>query len=373
MDEYKRLKQSFKDVLTTFNIEGKTQAQLNTGTYKKELLAEALVSLSDICEKALNLYENHNAQDQVVDKIALKVQDVITKMVPTIVADALKVDKSTNAKPAQNEEKHAILLENKDENADKYNNNSWVEVVRSSISGKLKNIPVQRSLVTKSGQGCLLFPTKDDQEQAQKILENDFNISISTKKKKQLLPKIKVFKINDSYKKDDKDVLKMAVLEKNPYIKAFISDQHTFEVLIIDEKYHYCILKVSPAIREAMMKRGSLFIDMESHHIKDHVHVIQCFSCQGHGHKRGDDECPHKGTNKNVCLYCGGDHESKNCSHKKDQSHWNCINCMKSDNSQVRMNAKGHTSTSPYCPFVMQQAKSVISRTQGIDVKNFFQ
>ena len=293
-----------------------------------------------------------------------------------LVADVLNVGSNNVSKPVQNEERHAILLENKgdeDGESEAYDQQSWVNVVKSSISGKLKHVPVKRSLVTKSGQGCIIFPTKGDQEQAEALLKDDFNVSVSTKKSKPLLPKIKVFKVDECYTKDDKEVLKMAILEKNPYINALVSDNHTFEVLIIDEKYHYCIIKVSPTLRDAIIKRGSLFIDMESHNVKDHVHVIQCFSCQDHGHKKGDAECPHKGTNKSICLYCGGEHESKTCPHKKDRSKWNCINCMRSSNREIRQNAKGHTSTSSLCPILIQQAKSIINRTQGIEVKNFFQ
>ena len=55
------------------------------------------------------------------------------------------------AKPVQSEDKHVILLDNKDGDAEKYNDNSRINVVKSSISGKLKNVPVQRSLVTKAG------------------------------------------------------------------------------------------------------------------------------------------------------------------------------------------------------------------------------
>ena len=164
-------------------------------------------------------------------------------------------------------------------------------MVKSTISNKLKNVPVQKSVVTKSGQGCIFFPTKDDQAQAQSILQDDFKVSSSTNKVKFLLPKLKVFKIDETYKKEDKEVLKADILKKNPYIGAFNLDQYVFEVIIIDEKQNYCILKVSPEIREAIKKRGSIFINMESHMVKDQVHVIQCFCCQEHGHKKGENEC----------------------------------------------------------------------------------
>ena len=85
-NEFEKLKQSFKDLSTTLNIEGKTATQLNTGVYKKELLAEAIVKLSEICQKAFNLYEVKSQSVQVVDQVAQKVQDVITIMVPKSVS-----------------------------------------------------------------------------------------------------------------------------------------------------------------------------------------------------------------------------------------------------------------------------------------------
>ena len=371
-DELTKLKRTFNDVTTSFNIQGKTLTQLNSSVYKKEVLAEALIAVVDICQNAINLSENKNNHQDVIDQIANRVQNAIAKMVPELVADVLKKDENTATKEnIQDREKHVIILENKEDSESKYDKNTWSQVVKSSISGKLKNVPVQKSVVTKSGQGCIFFPTKDDQAQAHSILQDQFKVSSSTNKVKLLLPKLKVFKIDESYKKEDKEMLKADILKKNPYIGAFSSDQHVFDVIIIDEKQHFCILKVSPEIREAIMKRGSIFINMESHIVKDQVHVIQCFCCQEHGHKKGENECNLKNTGKNICLYCSGDHESRNCRLKRDSSHWNCSNCANSKNPQYKMNSKGHTTTSSQCPFVIQQTKSIINRTQGLELKNF--
>ena len=227
--------------------------------------------------------------------------------------------------------------------------------------------------MTKTGQGCLFFPSKDDQEKAQTVLEQDYKLSLSTKKKRSLLPKLKIMRIGSSYKKEDKEVLKLGLLEKNSYINAYHNDGHTFEVIIIDEKANYCVIKVSPEIRDAIMKRGTVYLDMESHEVKDQFHVIQCFRCQEHGHKKDDDVCKLKVSSHSVCLYCSGNHESKVCLHKKDSAKWNCSNCAKSSNPQYKNNCKGHTTTSNQCPFVIQQMKSLINRTEGLKVKNFFQ
>ena len=100
--------------------------------------------------------------------------------------------------------------------------NTWSKVVKSSLHGKLKSIPIQKTLVTKAGQGCLFFPSKDDQVKAKSVLEQDFKLSLSTKKKKTLLPKLKIKKISDVYKKEDKEVLKLVIMEKNSYISKLM-------------------------------------------------------------------------------------------------------------------------------------------------------
>ena len=46
-DEFMKLKQSFDDVMTTFNLKGKTHTQISgNGAYKRDLLAEAFVTVA---------------------------------------------------------------------------------------------------------------------------------------------------------------------------------------------------------------------------------------------------------------------------------------------------------------------------------------
>ena len=53
-DELTKLKQTFNDVTTTLNLQGKTRTQLNSSAYKTEVLAEALISVVDVCQ---NMYK----------------------------------------------------------------------------------------------------------------------------------------------------------------------------------------------------------------------------------------------------------------------------------------------------------------------------
>ena len=166
-DEFIKLKQSFDDVMTTFNLKGRTHSQISAnGSYKGDLLAEAFVSVADICQKALGMYENRLSTPSTIDNIVSKVTNVVSNMVPSLVNDVLKssgigkaVDNTTSKSMMSENDKHIIIVEDKNDISKTYDDNSWSQVIRSSLNGKLKSIPVQKSLVTKAGQGCLFFPT----------------------------------------------------------------------------------------------------------------------------------------------------------------------------------------------------------------------
>ena len=382
-DEYCKLKRSFKDIVETFNLnlmDGKTSPQILAlgSQFKREILVEAVLKLKNLCEKTFGMYENNvnSTPSTVVSDIVDKVKNAMTEMVPALVTNALKernVDNDVSKSGVVGDDKkHVMVVEDKQNKENRYDNESWSKVVKSSLSTKLKNIPVEKSLVTKSGKGCLFFPTQSDQEKAKSVLESEYTVSLSTENKRMLLPKLKVSRIGPSYKKEDKEVLKMAIIKKNANIASYVDDNHIFEVIIIDEIKHYAVLKVSPEIRNTIIGKGSVFLDMESLEVKDHFHAVQCFSCQEYGHKKGDDACKHKGTENVTCLYCGENHQSRSCTVKKDSSKFKCSNCFNSKNVHHRQNAIGHTTTSRSCPFSVQQVKSLINRTQGLNEKNYF-
>ena len=64
--------------------------------------------------------------------------------------------------------------------ADSVEDTSKKTTSRRKVAAK-KAVPVKKSTVTKSGQGCLVFPTKADQENAELALKNYFKVAMSTK------------------------------------------------------------------------------------------------------------------------------------------------------------------------------------------------
>lgn len=128
------------------------------------------------------------------------------------------------------------------------------------------------------------------------------------------------------------------------------------------------IVKIDPRIRKYIIDNGRiLYLDCSSIHVKDQLHLMQCFVCQGFGHKKGSPHC----TEVKACLYCAKDHDSRDCPVKRNFTKHNCANCKNSNDHNIRREAQSHTSTSNYCPLVQRELLRVINRTAGIEPKNF--
>ena len=140
----------------------------------------------------------------------------------------------------------------------------------------------------------------------------------------------------------------------------------SFDVMFIDVKWKYAIIKVSQEIRNVINKTNRICIDMESVRTRDHFQPTQCYACQKHGHKQGSPECSLNNTDISICLYCGENHQSKTCPVKKDIEKHRCVNCMHSSVSDHKQNCN-HTSTSLSCPYVIKETNSLVSRTAGLD------
>ncbi len=148
----------------------------------------------------------------------------------------------------------------------------------------------------------------------------------------------------------------------------------TLEVIYIKKEvagYGSAVIKVDPRIRSFIIQNNrKIYLDLSSLHVKDQIHLVQCYACQQYGHKRGSEYCK-LGKDKDICLYCAEDHKSKDCRVKRDVNKRKCHNCFTSSNAVHKRNAKGHTSTSIECPIQQREVQAVVARTAGLDPKNF--
>ena len=96
-------------------------------------------------------------------------------------------------------------------------------------------------------------------------------------------------------------------------------------------------------------------------------HLLQCYSCQEFGHKRGSEKCSAK-AGQELCLYCAENHMSRNCPSKKDTKKHKCANCLKANN--IANEEAIHPSNSVECPILQSALKSLVNRTMGCNMQD---
>ena len=258
-------------------------------------------------------------------------------------------------KPKPRRRPVALIVEEKNEE-EKYTDKTWSEVVKVRVSKKLSSVPVRNNKVSVSGKGVLTFDNVDSRDKAQELLSTDYKVSLPEK----VLPKIQILHL-DGFMKDDKSNLKDRILEKNETISSFVEDGKTFEVLFINTRAGMAVVKVSPEIKDYIIKKRYLNIDMRSHKVEAHYHVIQCFKCQKFGHTSESEKCSLK-DDECVCLYCNENHKSSDCPNKKQKSQHRCSNCIEKGNKSYN-----HTSNSNVCPLYQRALQAVIDNTLSSD------
>ena len=97
-------------------------------------------------------------------------------------------------------------------------------------------------------------------------------------------------------------------------------------------------------------------MDMNSHQVTDHFHILQCFKYQRFGHKSNCKLCPIAKSEDSFCLYCSSKRKSNACLCTNDTNEYYCYNCKKSKSNDIKNQAKG------ICKLAMSSAtKRIIS------------
>ena len=371
-------------------------------SFTREILADSMFTLRNACEKLFVLagelieqnIKRHSkkpcvdderttegadmSKDEVVNVLQIMILDIITVTVEELknVEEKMILTDEINHPSQQCDEvlpqKHVLIVESDMDKPDEViNETKWSEVIKGSMGGRLKNVPVNKSVFTKDGKACVFLPTKESQEQAKIALEGKYKVVSSTVNQKQVLPKMKICDIDTvRYNKGCTKELHDTILQKNQELLTYVEkDKLTFQVVFIHEADEYAVVKMSPQIRQHIIKSGRrLYLDLSTHYAKDQFHLTQCFACQESGHKKGSPYC--KANDVETCLYCAKDHKSKNLTLKKEISQHRCVNCLKSPLYSSK--ALGHTSTSQECPIVIRETRRLINKTAGIDAKNYY-
>ena len=355
------------------------------GNYKRELLAELVFDLKSALTNLLNGIQQHgllsviNPSDafvrkdelqsmleSIIPKITESVKERLTGPLPQPAECCIKEQTTVNAEKRD----HVVVIHGEigDNNFSGFNDDQWNTVIKKNLSSKLKSFPIKKSLKTKEGKACLFVENENTMNEVKEALQGQYNVEANKAKSKAIYPKVKMFDLDTSvYTKESTDILKKDILDKNMAINgAYQETGSFFEVLFIDTKFNFAILKMSENIRAVIKSHGNrVYLDLTSHAIKDNFHVTQCYKCQKFGHKADSPHC----SGIQVCLYCSGNHLSKECGVKNDQSKHVCSNCKISP--QFKNKACGHQSNSIFCPVFMKETETVMKKTAGLTSDDF--
>ena len=204
-----------------------------------------------------------------------------------------------------------------------------------------------------TGLIALGLPNSESKDKASEIIrKSDLEYSLSIYINS--LPKISVFQIlievldSNSNSLEDRAAVKEAILAKCDVIADLYKDGHAFEVVYVKthEQYVNAGIKVSPLIRNWVIRRGHLFICNFSCPVNERIFTKQCFHCQKTGHV--SKNCPAKSESA-TCLFCAGSHQPAACIVKADKTKHTCSNRSVNDHTAGSSN---HTANSFDCEHI---------------------
>ena len=364
-----------KSLKGTFTIESAKAVAEIPPNNTREHLFKVVKDLFAFSKKALDLVKTSNMKSTEQDNQTLEniIKKQLKDVLPDLLKDTLSSLPSVQMIPdAVREEKplpdmHTLTVENKPEEEEgetkPISETDWATVVRRDIKGSLKSIPVQKASLS-SGAATLRFSSKNDLDKAKDALTKKYKVSPKSEEQKKLDPKLTISDLDPEITTVDQ--LMEELLDENEYIKE-LNGMEKMKVIFLDKSDHFAVLRVSADIREAIrQKEDRVHLGLQSHRVRDRIHVVQCYHCQEFGHTSVSKYCKSKDSDS-TCFYCAGSHASRDCQHKKTRkiNKVKCSNCTKSRSYAERNAATTHKASDTLCPFYVRETERMMSRTMG--------
>ncbi|HBK72411.1 MAG TPA: hypothetical protein DDZ39_12285 [Flavobacteriaceae bacterium] len=316
----------------------------------KEIINELVpIITNNIMEKLLEKNENLNNESKYNDRKLIEKNE--------------NKSKNNESKVFKNQESSVIIVHGENNQDDKnlgFTDEKWNDVVKKSLTTKLKNIPIKKTIKTKTGKVCV-FVENNEKENVKEALKDSYNVEIDEIKKKKMYPKMKIYNLDNTlYDKNSGVQLIEDICFKNKKISDIIktNKESKLECVTINEKNNYAVIKVSNDIRNIIKKsHNRIHLNLMTHYVNDSFHVIQCFKCQNFGHKIGSEKC----SEKTSCFYCAEDHMSNECTNKQKVNDHKCRNCL-----DMNLEHTNHKSSSKLCPLFRKELETVMKYTDGI-------
>lgn len=304
--------------------------------------------------------------DDVNSLVKKQLEDVL----PGLLKEAFEIhsgSSNTAAKVLKDKEpikKHIIVIEKLEDEEDEektITDVKWSTIVSKDVKNTLKEVPVLHAQAS-GGTAKLHFKSEADMSRAHEALKTKYKVTSKTQDSKRLDPKLTISDLHDGISSAEE--LDKLIIEKNDFIRELKDEGETLKVVFLDRGGKFAVLKVSPKMREAIRDEDDkIFLDLQQHHVRDRIHVIQCYHCQGYGHTSKSLYCNQKDSTA-TCFYCAGTHRSDGCKSKKVIK---CANCAKSTSRAERTKCTTHKASDNLCPFYVREKLKLMSRTPGCE------
>lgn len=264
----------------------------------------------------------------VIEEIK-KVDEEIKKVDLTLNNDGAwtVVEKKNKKKPQSNFRKATVIVT-------PIHNNKPRDELRKSLKNNIESSAndIMR-LANAPANGISIVC--EDEEKCNKLIkeiESKFDDQVTVTKPKNFNPRIKLLKLHDADKDDNRfvEILK----NKNPQLEMaelkIIKRENVRINGKIIENLTNVIIEVNPTIHNEIMKTRKIKHVWETVRVVDNVYVRRCYNCMGFNHNAIDCK------NMKACGQCSGEHSSRECCVKEKT----CVNCKKANH---RMNQFGNT------------------------------
>lgn len=218
---------------------------------------------------------------------------------------------------------------------------------KKEVSNKINPSQMGVKSVRNGVNGAIVIEcrTKNEAEGVMNKVRNELGEHYTAAIEQPKRPRFKILGVEDEY--DSEELINILKAQNDIENVQFLRILKTLKHRRGVYNEFTLICESDPGTFEQIMRRGKLYIDLNSCRVTESVEVLRCFKCCGYAHK--SQNC----RNDPHCARCAGSHDVKECSSEQEK----CINCDISNKERKTKLDVNHTAWSFECPIYLKRLR----------------
>lgn len=180
--------------------------------------------------------------------------------------------------------------------------------------------------------------TELDAQKLERTLNTEYGKAINISKVRDSDPKFKIVGIILGQMSPTQFLLNLK--EQNDWLtNANLTYVEHFGVPSKRGSYTNMVIACDVPTLRRVLEKGEVICGLDMKRVFEYIDILQCFNCQRFGHVANSCRASPS------CKFCGGEHQSKLCDDRDNQS---CINCIRENKNGHKLNFK-HRATDERC------------------------